>query len=63
MHRQIRKVTKSKVQWPHDKALTIQIFLILQYGKGGQKKKEFNWVKIARELKEVFVDRYTKHLK
>jgi len=62
LHRQIRKVTKTKGQWPNDKALTIQIFLILQYGKGGWKKKVFNWIRISRELQEVFGERYTKHI-
>jgi transposase-like protein len=62
LHRQIRKVTKTKGQWPNDKSLTTQIYLILMHGKGGWRKKVFNWVKIARELAEAFGERFTKHI-
>jgi transposase-like protein len=62
LHRQIRKVTKSKGSWVNDKALLKQIYLILTYGRGGWKKTVFNWTAISRELRERFGQRYTQHL-
>jgi putative transposase len=62
LHRQIRKVTKSKGQWPNDKALLTQIYLILTRGSGAWSKKVFNWTKIARELKETYGERYTQYV-
>lgn len=61
-HRQIRKVTKTKGSWVNDKALLKQIYLILTYGKGGWKRKVFNWNAISRELCERFGERFTVHL-
>lgn len=62
LHRQIRKVTKTKGSWVNDKALVKQIYLTLMYGKGGWNKKVFNWNVIGRELSERFGERYTRHL-
>ena len=62
LHRQIRKVTKSKGSWANDKALLKQLYLILTYGRGGWKRKVFNWNTISRELRECFGLRYTQHL-
>jgi len=62
LHRQIRKVTKSKGSWANDKALLKQLYLILTYGRGGWKRKVFNWNIISRELRERFGQRYTQHL-
>lgn len=62
LHRQIRKVTKTKGSWANDKALTKQIYLTLIYGRGGWKNKVFNWRTISRELSARFGERYTKHL-
>lgn len=62
LHRQIRKVTKSKGSWANDKALMKQLYLILTYGRGGWKRKVFNWSTISRELREQFGQRYTQHL-
>jgi putative transposase len=61
LHRQIRKVTKTKGSWTNDKALIKQIYLILTYGKGGWKREVMSWTPIARELKEKFGERFTKH--
>jgi putative transposase len=61
LHRQIRKVTKTKGIWVTEKALITQLYLTLNYCKGTWRKKVFNWVKISRELKNEFGDRYTKH--
>jgi transposase-like protein len=62
LHRQIRKVTKSKGSWASDKALVKQLYIIFTYGRGGWKKKVFNWGAISRELRERFGERYTQHM-
>lgn len=62
LHRQLRKVTKTKGSWVNDKALLKQIYLILTYGRGGWDRKVFNWNAISRELCERFGERFTKHL-
>ena len=48
LHRQIRKVTKTKGSWTTDKSLIKQIYLILTYGKGGWKRDVFGWKIIAK---------------
>ncbi|MBK8921203.1 MAG: IS256 family transposase [Saprospirales bacterium] len=62
LHRQIRKVTKSKGSWVNDKALLKQLYLILTYGRGGWKRTVFNWTAISRELCKHFGQRYSQHL-
>lgn len=62
LHRQIRKVTKSKGSWVNDKALVKQIYLILIYGRGGWKTKVTNWTSVSHELRTRFEDRFTKHV-
>jgi transposase-like protein len=62
LHRQLRRVTKSKGSWVNDKALLKQIYLILTYGRGGWGRKVFNWNAIGRELSERFGERFTEHL-
>lgn len=62
LHRQLRKVTKSKGSWVNDKALVKQIYLILQYGSGNWKRKAKNWSSVANELRAKFGERYTKHV-
>lgn len=62
LHRQIRKVTKTKGSWVNDKALLKQLYLILTYGRGGWKRTVFNWTAISRELCERFGQRYAQHL-
>ena len=62
LHRQIRKVTKTKGSWANDKALIKQIFLTLFYGSGGWDRKVFNWNAISRELLTTFGHRFEKHL-
>lgn len=61
LHRQIRKVTKTKGSWVNDKALLKQIFLTLQYSDGWS-RKVLNWKSIAKELKEKFGERFEKHV-
>lgn len=62
LHRQIRKVTKTKGGWVNDKSLIKQIYLLLMYGRRGWNKKVYNWVGISRELIEKYGARYSKHL-
>lgn len=61
LHRQIRKVTKTKGSWVNDKALYKQIYLTLQYGRKGWNRKVFNWSSINRELTERFKERFSSH--
>jgi putative transposase len=61
LHRQIRKVTKTKGSWVNDKALYKQIYLTLQYGRKGWNRKVFNWNSINRELTERFKERFSSH--
>lgn len=62
LHRQIRKVTKSKGSWANDKALLKQVYLILHYGRGGWKRKVFNWAAISNELRKRFGERFAQHI-
>lgn len=62
LHRQIRKVTKTKGSWVNDKALLKQIYLTLFYGQGGWNRKVFNWNSISRELLHTFGERFEKHV-
>ncbi|MBK9399159.1 MAG: transposase [Saprospiraceae bacterium] len=39
LHRQIRKVTKTKGSWVNDKALIKQLYLILMYGSKSWNKR------------------------
>ena len=62
LHRQIRKVTKTKGSWANDKALFKQIFLTLFYGQGRWNHKVQNWKDISRELVDNFGERFEKHI-
>ena len=62
LHRQIRKVTKTKGSWANDKALLKQIYLTLQYSADSWNRKVFNWNSIAIELKLKFGERFEKHV-
>lgn len=61
LHRQIRKVTKTKGGWVNDKALLKQIYLVLFYGRKGWDRKILNWVDISKELTQRYGIRYSKH--
>lgn len=61
LHRQVRKVTKTKGGWVNDKALLKQIYLILFYGRRGWDTKVQNWVAISKELTQRYGLRYSKH--
>jgi putative transposase len=62
LHRQIRKVTKTKGSWVNDKALIKQVYLTLMKGRQGWKKLVSGWRLISNELQLVFGERYTKHI-
>jgi transposase-like protein len=61
LHRQIRKVTKTKGGWVNDKALLKQIYLVLFYGRKGWDNNVRNWVDISKELTQRYGTRYSKH--
>lgn len=63
LHRQIRKVTKTKGSWVNDKALLKQLFLTLFYGAGNWHQKVKDWASISRELIQVFGERFEKHIR
>jgi putative transposase len=50
VHRQVRKVSKTKGSWATDKALQKQIYLTLMYGRKGWDRKVFQWASIKKEL-------------
>ena len=62
LHRQIRKVTKTKGSWVNDKALLKQIFLTLQYSTDSWNRKVQDWKSIASDLKDKFGERFEKHV-
>jgi putative transposase len=62
LHRQMRKVTKTKGAWIDEKALFKQIYLALMNNEKGWKRSVFNWKPIQRELVEYFGDRVKKWL-
>lgn len=62
LHRQLRKVTKTKGSWANDRALLKQVYLILTYGRGGWNRKVHNWNAISRELCERFGERFSAHM-
>lgn len=62
VHRQQRKVTKTKGSWPSSRSLLIQLYLGLQAGRKGWYTRVRGWPAIVRELIEVYGERYTRHL-
>ena len=62
LHRQSRKVTKTKGTWVNDKALLKQIFLILQYSTQSWNPKVLNWKSMTSDLKDKFGERFEKHV-
>lgn len=63
LHRQMRRVTKSKGAWCSQQALTKQLYLSLQRNQKSWNRKVFKWSDIQNELIEVFGQRYLKHIK
>jgi putative transposase len=58
VHRQVRKVSKTKGSWATDKALLKQIYLTLMYGRKGWDRKVFQWASIKKELIAVYGSRF-----
>jgi transposase-like protein len=59
LHRQMRKVTKTKGAWMNEKGLLKLLYLALIYKGNGWNKKVPSWIKIQRELMVTFGKRYT----
>ncbi len=62
VNRQIRKSTKSKGSWTSTKALTTQVYLILQATSSAWGKTVRNFAAVQRELIERHGDGYLKYL-
>lgn len=62
LHRNMRKVTKTKGAWSNEKALLKQLYLSLRVNKKSWNKKVFNWNPIQRELVKHYGERYEKHI-
>jgi len=62
LHRNMRKVTKTKGAFTNDKALLKQLFLTLERNKTSWARKVFSWPVIARALHREFHGRIAKHL-
>lgn len=61
LHRQMRKVTKTKGAFPNDKALLKLLYLNLIRDSKSWKRKVFSWSEISRGLTREFGERFTKH--
>ena len=62
LHRQMRKVTKTKGAFTNEKALLKLLYLNLIRNPKSWKRKVFKWSEIHRGLIREFGDRYTKHV-
>jgi putative transposase len=62
VNRQLRKGTKSKGSWTSNRALTIQIYLIIQASEKAWGRKVHNWSAVQRELIEEHGEEYLKYL-
>lgn len=62
LHRQMRKVTKTKGAFVNEKALLKILYLNLIQDSSSWKKKVFYWAEINRGLTREFGERFTKHL-
>ena len=62
LHRNMRKVTKTKGAWSNEKALLKQLYLALKVNKKSWNKKVFNWNVIQRELVMHYGERYEKYI-
>ena len=59
VHRQMRKVTKTKGAWCTDKALMKQLYLSLMRNSKSWNRKVYKWTKIQQELMELYGERYS----
>jgi transposase-like protein len=62
LHRNMRKVTKTKGAWSNEKGLLKQLYLALKVNRKSWNKKVFNWNAIQRELVMHYGERYEKYV-
>lgn len=62
VHRQMRKVTKTKGAWCTENALLKQLYLSLQRKRKSWSRNVFKWSTIQQELIELYGDRYLQHV-
>lgn len=62
VHRQMRKITKSKGAWCTDNALLKQLYLSLTRNSKSWNRQVFGWSTIQQELIELYGERYLKHV-
>lgn len=63
LHRQFRKVTKSKTLFPNDDALTKALYLAFRDFSKKWTMPVRNWAYIVSQLNIIYGDRFTQHLK
>lgn len=61
VHRQMRKVTKTKGAWCTEKSLFKQIYMSLMRKKKSWSQRVGSWTQVEKELIELYGERYTKH--
>lgn len=61
VHRQMRKVTKTKGAWCTENALTKQLYLSLMRKQKSWNRKVFKWSTIQQELIQLYGQRYEIH--
>ncbi|MBK7427480.1 MAG: IS256 family transposase [Saprospiraceae bacterium] len=62
VHRQMRKVTKTKGAWCNADALLKQLFMSMERNRKSWDRTVFRWSTIQQELIETHGDRYLKHV-
>ena len=62
LHRILRKLIKGKAAWVSDTALLKQIYLSLMHNKKSWKRSAHGWKSIQRELKQMYGERFTRHV-
>lgn len=62
VHRQMRKVTKTKGAWCTENALLKQLYLSLQRNRKSWDRHVFKWSTIQQELIELYGERYLRHV-
>lgn len=62
VHRQMRRVTKTKGAWCNADALLKQLFMSLERNRKSWDRTVFRWSTIQQELIETFGERYLKHV-
>jgi len=62
LHRILRKFIKGKAAWVSETALLKQIYLSLKHNEKSWKRSAFGWKSIQRDLKEMYGERFTRHM-